>query len=158
MKRTFMTKELEYVNSKKLETISGLSNLSKSLMDNINECDPDDRKVHGQKRIDTICKKLKIPTVKLNVSERPQLHRDTTRGTLKQKTLGTYCHIGDRPISITIYNLTAKTQKIVSGKTFFHTLLHEVCHHIDCAKLGFASSPHTTGFYKRISYLASCFN
>lgn len=97
-----------------LKLFSGLSNLSKSLMDNIIECDPDDRKVHGQKLIDTICKKLKIPTVKLNVSECPQLHRDTTRGTLKQKTLGTYCHIGDRPISITIYNLTAKTQKIVS--------------------------------------------
>ena len=147
-----------YESSKKLEVIPGLTKLPSSLMVKLIEADPKDRLIHGQKIIDKVCKLLSIPSVKLKVLDKPQLHRNMKSGKLKSKTLGLYWHIGKVGKNITIYNLTAKTQKIVSGKVFFHTLLHEICHHIDCAKFGFTSSPHTSGFYSRINDLYKKFS
>lgn len=55
--------------------------------------------------------------------------------------------------SIVIYNKTPKNTKVRSIKQFTETLLHEFIHHYDINYLKFSASPHTKGFYMRISDL-----
>lgn len=33
------------------------------------------------------------------------------------------------------------------------TVVHEFCHHLDCARLAWPESPHTRGFYHRVDQL-----
>lgn len=54
---------------------------------------------------------------------------------------------------ISLWMRTAKRRQVVAFRTFFRTLLHEVCHHIDFELLGLPDSFHTEGFYKRESSL-----
>lgn len=89
-------------------------------------------------------KSNEITEVKLTVLNKPQ--RKKANG----KTLGFYT-VGRH--HITIYNLTATTQKTVSIKTFYDTLLHEFMHHYDYKVLKLENSLHTSGFYQRISDL-----
>lgn len=103
-----------------------------------------DRQKVSQKCLDYLCDKFKIEKVKLTVLNKPQ--RKKANG----KTLGFYT-VGRN--HITIYNLTATTQKTVSIKTFYDTLLHEFMHHYDYKVLKLENSLHTSGFYQRISDL-----
>lgn len=48
---------------------------------------------------------------------------------------------------------TAVQKKVTSYGTFFSTLVHEFCHHMDFAKFGWKTSPHTRGFYERVAVL-----
>lgn len=100
-----------------------------------------------------VCGALKIPVIDVKVLECSQPHSTNERGSLRCKKLGDYSHVGSMGLGIRIWNLTAVKRQRVSNKTFLNTLLHELCHHIDCALLGITSSPHTAGFYKRISHL-----
>lgn len=104
-----------------------------------------DRQRASQNLLNYLCDKYKIGRVKLTVTTRPrkQIGRNT-------QLYGYY-----RPIikTICIYNTTAKTDKAVGIKTFFDTLIHEFIHHYDFEYLKFSASPHTSGFYKRISDL-----
>ena len=43
--------------------------------------------------------------------------------------------------------------KVVAGKTFFDTLIHEFMHHLDRTLLRISSTPHSPGFYSRIDDL-----
>lgn len=103
-----------------------------------------DRQKVSQKCLNYLCDKFKIEKVKLTVLNKPQ--RKKANG----KTLGFYT-VGRN--HITIYNLTATTQKTVSIKTFYDTLLHEFMHHYDYKVLKLENSLHTSGFYQRISDL-----
>ena len=103
-----------------------------------------DRQKESQKCLDYLCDKFKIEKVKLTVLNKPQ--RKKANG----KTLGFYT-VGRN--YITIYNLTATTQKTVSIKTFYDTLLHEFMHHYDYKVLKLENCLHTSGFYQRISDL-----
>lgn len=103
-----------------------------------------DRQKVSQKCLDYLCDKFKIEKVKLTALNKPQ--RKKANG----KTLGFYT-VGRN--HITIYNLTATTQKTVSIKTFYDTLLHEFMHHYDYKVLKLENSLHTSGFYQRISDL-----
>ena len=48
---------------------------------------------------------------------------------------------------------TAVQKHVTSFGTFFSTLCHEFCHHLDMQGLGFRDSPHTRGFYARTAVL-----
>jgi len=48
---------------------------------------------------------------------------------------------------------TAVLGKVTSHRGLLNTLLHELCHHLDCVQLGFADTPHTRGFYARVDAL-----
>ncbi len=48
---------------------------------------------------------------------------------------------------------TAVQKKVTSFGTFFSTLVHEFCHHMDFVKYGWGTSPHTRGFYERVGVL-----
>jgi hypothetical protein len=50
---------------------------------------------------------------------------------------------------IRVWMRTAVRKQVTSFGTFFSTLCHEFCHHLDCRGLGFRASPHTRGFYQR---------
>ena len=119
----------------------------------INTSGAKNRQRVGQSLIDYLCEKYKIQRIPLIVTERPRAQRVTSRG--KATTYGFYKHVGSHGVSITIYNTTPSTHKEVGAKTFLNTLLHEFCHHYDIAYLKFDDSPHTAGFYKRISDLSA---
>ena len=54
---------------------------------------------------------------------------------------------------IRVWMRTAVRKQVTSYGTFFSTLVHEFCHHLDIEKLGFSDSPHTRGFYERVAAL-----
>jgi hypothetical protein len=54
---------------------------------------------------------------------------------------------------IRIWMRTAVRKQITSFGTFFSTLCHEFCHHLDCWKFAYRGSPHTRGFYQRSAEL-----
>lgn len=54
---------------------------------------------------------------------------------------------------IRIWTRTAVRKQITSFGTFFSTLCHEFCHHLDCERFGFSQTPHTRGFYQRTAIL-----
>lgn len=105
------------------------------------------RQVCGQNLLNYLCDKYKINRIPLIVLEKPR------KGNKRGQTLGFYKYskLG-YGVSITIYNLTAKTNTRVAIKRFTDTLLHEFIHHYDTEYLKIKSA-HTCGFYKRISDL-----
>lgn len=109
-----------------------------------------DREKRAQKLVNYLCEKFKIASCIVEVKNKPQLH-STRNGKLRSKTYGRYY---PHKNYIEIFNLTAVKKQPVSIKTMYDTLLHEFMHHYDMTKLNFTESPHTKGFYMRISDLA----
>jgi hypothetical protein len=54
---------------------------------------------------------------------------------------------------IRIWMRTAIQKRVTSFGTFFATLCHEFCHHLDRERFGFEQTPHTRGFYERAAVL-----
>ncbi|MDB4932033.1 MAG: hypothetical protein JWM10_4517 [Myxococcaceae bacterium] len=54
---------------------------------------------------------------------------------------------------VRVWLRTAVLGKVSSPRSFVSTLLHEFCHHLDCAKLAWPGSFHTRGFYGRVDQL-----
>jgi hypothetical protein len=48
---------------------------------------------------------------------------------------------------------TAVQKRVTSFGTFFATLTHEFCHHLDREKFGLSETPHTRGFFERAAVL-----
>lgn len=140
-----IAKEKSYIKSNEITEVK-LKAFRSSFSKDVLLCNESitDRQKMPQKCLDYLCDKFKIDNVKLTVLNKPQ------RKNAKGKTLGFYT-VGRN--HITIYNLTATTQKTVSIKVFYDTLLHEFMHHYDFKVLKLENSLHTSGFYQRISDL-----
>lgn len=108
-----------------------------------------ERQKVAQTLLNYLCEKFKIASCIVEVKNKPQLH-STRNGKLRSKTYGRYY---PHKNYIEIFNLTAMTRKPVAIKTMYDTLLHEFMHHYDFTKLKLSESPHTKGFYARISDL-----
>ena len=54
---------------------------------------------------------------------------------------------------IRIWMRTAVLGKVTSYRGLLHTLLHELCHHLDRERFGFLETPHTRGFHSRVDDL-----
>jgi hypothetical protein len=54
---------------------------------------------------------------------------------------------------IRVWMRTAVRKQVTSFGTFFSTLCHEFCHHLDCRSFAYHGSPHTRGFYQRAAVL-----
>ncbi len=54
---------------------------------------------------------------------------------------------------IRVWMRTAIQQRVTSFGTFFATLTHEFCHHLDRERFGFSETPHTRGFFERAAVL-----
>ena len=109
-----------------------------------------DRQKAAQTLCDYLCSKFNMPKSTVKVVNRSQPHRTGYSGRLQSKTLGTYTV---QTQVITLYNLTAIKKQVVSIKVMAVTLLHEFIHHYVMTFLKLSDSPHTSGFYKRISDL-----
>ena len=99
--------------------------------------------------MNAICGRLRLPSVRLRVQDVHQPHKKSG-GRLAYKEYGAY-YLDEQVIRIA--NLTAVRGKVVAGKTFFDTLIHEFMHHIDRKLLNLSSTPHSLGFYNRIDDL-----
>lgn len=110
---------------------------------------PEKRQELSQSLLDALSRSLKIPLVRVRVDHKPQPHK-MRGGRLAYKEYGAY-YLEDEMIRIA--NLTAVKGKVVAGKTFLDTLLHEYMHHLDRKLLGVPSTPHSAGFYRRVEIL-----
>ena len=54
---------------------------------------------------------------------------------------------------IRVWMRTAVQKHVTAFGTFFATLCHEFCHHLDCERFRFQYTPHTRGFYERTAAL-----
>lgn len=54
---------------------------------------------------------------------------------------------------IILWMRTAQRHDVVKPKTFLRTLMHEFGHYLDYALLRLGGSPHTSGFFRRESFL-----
>jgi hypothetical protein len=90
---------------------------------------------------------LNVPGVSIRIlSTRPAQHWGELHGLYNPATAA-------EPARITLWMRTAQRQQVVKFRTFFRTLIHELCHHLDYELLDLAASFHTEGFYKRESSL-----
>lgn len=86
-----------------------------------------------------------VPVVKVLASRPRRVYRD-----------GTVELFGDYDLeagTIRVWMKTAVQKKVTSFGTFFSTLCHELCHHLDVTGLGLPETHHTRGFYERTAAL-----
>ncbi|MFH1405387.1 MAG: hypothetical protein ABIH21_04840 [Patescibacteria group bacterium] len=112
------------------------------------EKETDMRQQLGDELLDELADLAQIDIVKLKISDEKQYHKKRA-GKVAMRQYGYY-----KPGSKYIYinNRTAVQGKVLAGKTFLNTLVHEWMHHYDCCKLGL-NSIHTKGFYSRLNCL-----
>jgi len=99
---------------------------------------------------DQICELMAVRAVRVEVrGVRPH----NTRGELH----GIFYPRGPSPRPgaplIILWMRTAQRHDVVKPKTFVRTLMHELGHYLDYASLRLEESFHTTGFFKRESFL-----
>jgi len=87
-----------------------------------------------------------VPTLRV-LGVRP--HK-VTRGVCTYQLFGDYTPATQR---IRVWMRTAIRERVSSPKALLNTLLHEFCHHLDCARLSLPQSYHTRGFFWRIDHL-----
>ena len=68
---------------------------------------------------------------------------------VEHELFGDY-HLRKTPIRV--WMRTPRRKDITSFGTFFSTLCHELCQHLDILRLGFPSTLHAIGFYERVLY------
>jgi hypothetical protein len=96
----------------------------------------------SQALADAICKDRDVPRVDIRVlAKRPK--SDT------EELHGLYVREEDKTPVIRVWMKTAERRDVVKPKTYLHTLLHEIVHHLDYDLLKLEDSLHTEGFYKR---------
>lgn len=162
MRRTFKmfanTDNTAYTKSNEIDAFTKCPHLSSTYRSAIVEAKRDTatyRQEKSQSLVDYVCSKFSIPSVRVEVKDTPYPHKVNGNGKFGGGTLGRYHHtlVGNAPIKIEIWNLTAMKKQRRSNKEFFNTLIHELCHHLDYQVLSLSKSLHTAGFYKRISDL-----
>lgn len=137
-----------YDKSNKLETVA-LSRFDKHYMTKLLKSESlNDRQKNSQLLLDYLCEKFGMPKCRVRVTENARPQTKTRRGTCTE-----HGHYVPLTYEIVVYNTTAVKKQTVAIKTFTDTLLHEFIHHYDMTYLKFNASPHTAGFYKRISDL-----
>jgi hypothetical protein len=102
----------------------------------------------GEKLLAALSAFYQVPVPPLRVlGVRP--HK-VTAGVCTYQLFGDYTPATQR---IRVWMRTAIREKVSSPKALLNTLLHEFCHHLDCARLSCPQSYHTRGFYIRIDHL-----
>jgi len=93
-----------------------------------------------------LCRQLRVEPVEVHVgARRPRSARGELHALYVLPAQG-------RP-RIEIWMQTARRRRVVAFRTFFRTLMHELCHHLDYRLLGLRESFHTEGFFRRESSL-----
>ena len=103
--------------------------------------------VAAQALFDRLTGALGVPPVRAEVlAARPSRDWGELHGLYTQSERG-------QRARITLWMRTAQRRQVVATRTFFRTLIHELCHHLDYALLKLPDSFHTEGFYRRESSL-----
>lgn len=141
----------DYEKSNRIEKVA-LNKFNKNLFAKMLESSDskEDRQKNAQALCDYLNEKFKMPKCKVIVTDKAQPCTRNER--VKSKELGNYTPLLR---TITLFNKTAVKKQTVAIKTLADVLLHEFIHHYDMTYLKFDHSPHTSGFYKRISDLKS---
>jgi hypothetical protein len=148
-----ITKNLTlYEKSNSIENIDiAISDSAKRLYKKLLACN--DNAKERQSAVNKFCSELcncfninKKNIVEMRVVNTPQDSK-TVNGVCVKKTLGKYVYPQNM---IIIFNKTAVRKQTVSIRVFSDTVLHEFVHYIDHYYYNFSTSPHTSGFYKRI--------
>jgi hypothetical protein len=96
----------------------------------------------SQALANAICDDQQVPRVEIRVlAKRPKDEQEELHGL--------YVREDDGSAVIRVWMRTAERRDVVKPKTYLHTLLHEVVHHLDYDLLKLDDSLHTEGFYKR---------
>lgn len=143
----------DYEKSNKIETVALNKFSKKEFAKMLSSSDSiSDRQKNAQELVDYLNEKFGMPKCKVYVTDASQPHSVNATGKLKGKELGNY-----KPMSmlITLFNKTAIKKQTVAIRTLTDVLLHEYIHHYDMTYLKLGASPHTGGFYRRISDLKS---
>jgi hypothetical protein len=124
--------------------------LTTSLMAAIRSGAPPAIEHAAQVLADSICRSIAVTPVRIEVrGVRPH----NTRGELH----GIFYPRGpaQRPGAplIILWMRTAQRHEVVKPRTFLRTLMHELGHYLDYAFLRLEDSFHTTGFFRRESFL-----
>lgn len=99
-----------------------------------------------QRIADSIVGTLNVARLRIKVlARRPRLQGGELHGTYERTDKG--------KAAIKLWMRTAERRQVVAFRTFFRTLIHELCHHLDYEWLKLPDSLHTEGFYKRESSL-----
>jgi hypothetical protein len=115
----------------------------------------------AQALLDELCRLSRLSGVQLQVRNvRPHDTRGELHGIFYPRgtgrlDVGPYEYstaVASGPL-IVLWMRTAQRHDVVKPKTFFRTLMHEFGHYLDYALLRLGDSPHTTGFFKRESFL-----
>ncbi len=100
-----------------------------------------------QEFLDELNRQLAVPDCSIRVlAARPSRNWGELHGLYEPSEEG-------REARITVWMRTAKRRQVVAFRTFFRTVLHELCHHLDYEHFSLAESFHTEGFFKRESSL-----
>ena len=121
---------------------------------------------HAQMLLDDLCRSARLAPLQLQVravrphNARGELHgifypRGTDRTSVNPYQFSTANAGG--PLII-LWMRTAQRHDVVKPKTFLRTLMHEFGHYLDYALLRLGDSPHSTGFFKRESFLVRMLN
>lgn len=106
--------------------------------------------VAAQALTDRVCRSLRVRPVKVEVrGVRPHNARGELHGIFYPR--GPAMQPG-LPL-IVLWMRTAQRRDVVKPRTFVRTLMHELGHYLDYVLLGLDDSYHTTGFFKRESFL-----
>jgi len=141
-----------YETSKNIENIDiVVSDKAKDFYKILLLCDTvaKSRQLIANKLCAELCKCLNIKPVEVKVCNVPQDSK-IVNGVCVSRTKGKYIPSQNMMV---IFNKTAVRKKIVAIKDFSDTLLHVFVHHLDYKYYNFGDSPHTSGFFKRISCL-----
>lgn len=97
--------------------------------------------------LDALASQLDVPGIEARVlAKRPDLRDGELHGLYEPAEHGAR-------VQISVWMRTARRRQVVAFRTFFRTLLHEFCHHLDYERYKLHDSFHTEGFYKRESSL-----
>jgi hypothetical protein len=101
----------------------------------------------AQALLSDLTQRLKVPPVRVKVlTVRPSGNWGELHGLYEPEDDGASA-------LITVWMRTVARKQVVAFRTFFRTLLHELCHHLDYELYKFPETFHTQGFYKRESNL-----
>lgn len=103
----------------------------------------------GQGMLDALTRGFHVPPLRLKVmAARPSDDYGELHGLYEPEE-------GKTKALITVWMRTAQKKQVVAFKSFFRTIIHELCHHLDYDLFAFDETFHTEGFYKRESSLSN---
>jgi len=135
------------VTSVRIPSASELHPLVDALEAALKKEDRNRTEILSQKIASAMAARLKVPAIRVKVlAVRPHDSGGELHGLYNPCT-------GVLPARMSVWMRTAQHKRVVAFRTFFRTLLHEFCHHLDYEYFRLSYSFHTEGFYKRESSL-----